>query len=248
MPARIPQLLAAILLAAAVHHAAAAEPRTGTLSGVIKYDGKPPKRRLLSKKGNPKVPAFCRRFDIPDESLLVDAKSRGVANVVIYLRRKPKGYKSAAPKKPLEFTIDKCRYVRRVQIARVGQTVQIENDDPVAHCFHAYTFAGNGSCFLVGGAAAQDMKYDAAERNPVRIGDNIYSVMTAWQVVLDHPFAAVTDKNGRFTIEGLPPGKYRFAIWHEKAGFLDRRYDVTIRPGETTKFSLAYEPNRFDGK
>ena len=36
--------------------------------------------------------------------------------------------------------------------------------------------------------------------------------------VLDHPFFAVTDDDGTFTIPNLPPGKYTLEAWHEELG------------------------------
>jgi hypothetical protein len=36
--------------------------------------------------------------------------------------------------------------------------------------------------------------------------------------ILPHPFHAITGEDGAFTIEGVPPGKYELAFWHEKLG------------------------------
>jgi hypothetical protein len=40
--------------------------------------------------------------------------------------------------------------------------------------------------------------------------------MRAYVGVLQHPFFAVTDQNGRFEIKGVPPGTYTLVAWHEK--------------------------------
>jgi hypothetical protein len=43
-----------------------------------------------------------------------------------------------------------------------------------------------------------------------------------------HPYFAVTDEDGRFTIPHAPAGKYRLIAWQESKGyvFFDRRMNV----------------------
>jgi hypothetical protein len=44
--------------------------------------------------------------------------------------------------------------------------------------------------------------------------------MKAWVGIFDHPYFAVTDKNGKFEIKDAPAGKYRLFVWHEEVGYL----------------------------
>ena len=44
--------------------------------------------------------------------------------------------------------------------------------------------------------------------------------MTAYVLILDHPYAVVSDKDGKFKIEKLPVGELEFRYWHERAGYL----------------------------
>jgi hypothetical protein len=37
--------------------------------------------------------------------------------------------------------------------------------------------------------------------------------MAAYLMVLDTPFFAVSDRDGRFTITGVPPGVHRYHAW-----------------------------------
>ena len=55
--------------------------------------------------------------------------------------------------------------------------------------------------------------------------------MTAFVFVMDHPYFAVTDHNGRFRIEGLPPGDYVLAARHEVFG--DQEQEFTIGKGSS---------------
>ena len=40
--------------------------------------------------------------------------------------------------------------------------------------------------------------------------------MKSWVLVQDHPFFAVTDKNGNYKIDNIPPGTYEVIAWQEK--------------------------------
>ena len=47
---------------------------------------------------------------------------------------------------------------------------------------------------------------------------DVHGWMNAYVGVLEHPYFAVTDKDGKFTLKGLPPGTYTIEAWHEKLG------------------------------
>lgn len=59
-------------------------------------------------------------------------------------------------------------------------------------------------------------------------------------MVVDHPWAAVSNAAGVATVKRLPPGTYRFKVWHEKWGYLERALEVEIKAGERTEMKLIY--------
>jgi plastocyanin len=73
-----------------------------------------------------------------------------------------------------------------------------------------------------------------------------HGVMTAstvkanqMNVVLPHPWAAVSDEQGRFTISDVPPGKYTLWLRHPDTGMQERRA-VEVRAGQTTKVEVEW--------
>jgi hypothetical protein len=67
--------------------------------------------------------------------------------------------------------------------------------------------------------------FTQAERE-VEVQCDIHPWMHAYIFVMDHPFFSVSDGDGAYAIEGLPPGDYALECWHEKLG--KQRRDVKL--------------------
>jgi hypothetical protein len=50
--------------------------------------------------------------------------------------------------------------------------------------------------------------------------------MRGWVVVAEHPFYAVTNEEGEFIFENIPPGKYKLQLWQEVLGRVNQ--DITV--------------------
>ena len=216
----------------------------GTLKGVITLKGNAPGAKLLVRKGDPnaKDPAVCAAQNVPDESLVVGSDS-GLGNVFIYLAKAPAGADvGEAPSEPIKFDQKFCQFIPHAMVVRAGQTVNVLNSDGVAHNTHTYPLNSEAFNKIVA-PNEQDgipMTYESPERIPVAVKCDIHPWMIAYQLPLDHPFAAVTDEEGNFEIANLPAGDHEFVIWHEKAGYLERKYKATVKAGETTEVNLSF--------
>ena len=67
-------------------------------------------------------------------------------------------------------------------------------------------------------------------------------------MVVDHPYAAVTDKEGKFTIPNLPVGEHEFRVWHERSGYLDRKYAVKVTKGDVALKPLEVSVDKLKAK
>ena len=117
---------------------------------------------------------------------------------------------------------------------RVGQRILITNSDPINHCPIIAPRRNPGYNAIIP-AGERGEYYERPEPGPVPVTCAANAWMKAWQLPLDHHFAAVSDEKGEFTIKGLPPGEHFFRIWQERGGMLDRKYKVEIKANETTK-------------
>jgi hypothetical protein len=67
---------------------------------------------------------------------------------------------------------------------------------------------------------------------------DVHRWMNEYIGVVDHPYFAVSDRSGAFTIQGVPPGEHTLVAWHEKYGPL--RQQVGVEAGATAAVELTY--------
>jgi len=113
------------------------------------------------------------------------------------------------------------------------EVLEIRNSDRVIHTAHAYDEAKR-TLFNVALPVSRPLVRRALNRPGIYriVCDVGHSWMSAYVVVVDHPYAAVTDASGAFRISGVPPGAYRIRFWHERLGI--REEPLLIRPGGET--------------
>lgn len=214
--------VAGLLLAAS-----SAQAQWGTLKGKVVLDGEVPDQKLLVRKGdaNVKDAAICSAQDVPDDSLLIDKETKGVANVLVWMVKKPSKIhpdlaKPADPK--VLFDQVGCRFTPHILVVQAGQTVQVVSGDATGHNTRGNPQKNTAFNFVV---AANDrvgnpVATKVAERLPVPVTCDIHNWMKAHWLIIDHPYAAVTDEKGEFEIAFIPAGEHEFRIWHENPGYL----------------------------
>ena len=78
----------------------------------------------------------------------------------------------------------------------------------------------------------------------VRLLPKIHPTMASWAGLVENPFFAVTDDEGKFSIKGLPPGKHTLAVWQEGWTTKDekgREREVEVKAGETKKVDFSLD-------
>ena len=165
---------------------------------------------------------------ILDESVIVNAKTRGIKNVVVYLRPDDATGKADfsaaqihpddAKRKPADVVLDQpcCMFVNRVSCARVGDTIVVKNSAPVAHNF--FWDSTNNGAFNANVPSQGQWTMPKAlvkEGPPIQYKCTIHPWMTGYVRIFDHPYYAITDEDGKFEIKNAPAGKFRIVYWHE---------------------------------
>ena len=215
----------------------------GTLTGRFVYEGKAPTPATIDTSKDP----LCKT-KLTDEDLLVDDKG-GLENAVIALKTKGVAvapeYASSA-KENVELDNKNCHFEPHVLVVRTSQTLLLKNADPTGHNTNVQSISNDAiNPILAAGSEPLKHKFAKAELRPVKVGCNIHPWMGAWLIVRTDPYAAVSGKDGTFTIKDLPAGKeLEFGLWHEKAGYLKNakftggtsdskgNFKIKIKPGE----------------
>ena len=71
----------------------------------------------------------------------------------------------------------------------------------------------------------RSVKFDKTGCSPVMLC-NVHPEMEGFVVVLQNPYAGVTDKSGLYSIPNVPEGKYKLKVWNRK--FLEVAFDVVV--------------------
>jgi hypothetical protein len=214
----------------------------GSVKGQFIFDGEAPKLPPLVTKGQAvKDPEVCSVEEVPNQSLLVDPKTKAVQNVFIYLYKAPKDMPeefATPPKKEHVFDQKGCMFVNHVMLIQAGQSVKVISDDACNHNVHSYPIRNDAFNFSTGiknrkGIVVAD-ELVRSEKYPFKVTCDFHSWMSSYWLVLDHPYMAVSDAQGNFEIKNLPPGEHSFYIWQESLYAIDKDFKITVKAGETT--------------
>lgn len=176
---------------------------------------------------------------IPSEKLIFSKINNGIKNATVSIKDITKGKKKVIP--TIHPIIDQQNniFIPHVVPILTGTTIDILHGDEGMHNIH--TRSMKNQPFNIGTTYKQRIskKFDYPEI--IRLSCDLHKYAYAWIVVFDNPYFDVTDRNGYFEICDIPPGTYKFQVWHEELGNLEK--EVTVHPKETTSIEFVYSQN-----
>ena len=199
----------------------------GDVSGTITFEGSAPKMKPLRMDADPVCVA--NNEVKPRKEWLILGKDNGVKNMLVYVKESKSGSLSKnydAPKDAAVIDQKGCVYVPHVLGIMTGQQLDILNSDGTLHNIHALPKVNKEfNKAMPRSKKLMSVKFDKSE-DPFKIKCDVHPWMGAYLGVFDHPYFAVTDDSGSYTISGLPAGKYVIEAWHEKLG--TQTADITV--------------------
>lgn len=201
----------------------------GTISGQVLFDGRPPKPRVVTVAQDREV---CGA-KVGKEDLIVN--NGGIQNAVVSI--------TSVGQTTEEFTLDKavfdqrgCRFVPHVLVMAPGN-VTFLNSDGILHNVHVHGKKNPPRNEAMPRIRRRlIMELNEPEIIPIRC--DAHPWMSAYAVVAEHPYYAVTDESGSFTLDKVPPGDHIIDVWHEVLGRTTQ--EVTVDPGETAKVVFTF--------
>ena len=232
----------------------------GTLKGRFVYNGTAPARANIPMGGKDPL---CK-VPITDESLVVDASTKGLANVLLFAveasRVNPE--LAAAPAKEAIFDQKECRFIDHVFAMQTKDKLAVLNGDTTAHNTNGSPGRGNPSFNVL--LEAVKGRYDYQFKNPLTAPFDatcsIHPWMKSYIIARPDPYFAVTKADGTFEIAKLPAGEdVEIQVWHERAGgdghglqFKTDKFSTNNRgrfvvnipkDGETITLDVAVDPS-----
>ncbi len=213
-----------------------------SVSGQVTFSGDVP-RIILPVTKDTKVCHVTGKEGKPSPRLVV-GKEGGVKNTVVFLTKVPKG--KPFPKSDPVLDQKSCAFEPHVLLVPQRSKLKIRNSDPVLHNVHAYL--RRADVFNL----ALPTKGQVIEKRLRRAGvvrlkcDAGHTWMSGYVFVMEHPYYAVADEKGQFSLENVPAGKYTLRVWHEgwkrdpRAGYKNIQLDIPLKLEGGEKVDLQF--------
>jgi plastocyanin len=207
--------------------------------GVITLKGTPPAEIPITPiMDNPDCAAMYNG-KMPTTHFYVVGPNGEFADVVVSLKGVT-GKSTGASAPPAMLDQKGCLYSPQILAIQTGQKLVVKNSDMCVHNVHCTpTVPGNVEHNDVQMSGGADLTYTFP--NPemfLRFKCDVHPWMFAWVSVFDSPYFAVSDKDGKFVIKNVPPGKYTVEANHRKSG--PQTQDVEVADKDVTvNFTFA---------
>jgi len=205
----------------------------------VRLDGPAPDNDAVRMNADPMCAKATGGRRVFDEAI-VAARDGSLGNVFVELVGTFPD--SPVPSDPVSIDQNGCVYGPRVVGLRVRQTLQVRNSDDGLHNVHG--IAGDRDAFNVSQPMSGMVNtFRPQEPGMLRLKCDVHTWMVAFVGVVNHPFFAVTGKDGAFVLQDVPEGSYDLRAWHERLGAVTARVHVeSARPADVEIVYPATRP------
>ncbi|HMG99793.1 MAG TPA: carboxypeptidase regulatory-like domain-containing protein [Terriglobales bacterium] len=236
-PVAVLLLVSLAVLYSARNLSAASE---GKITGTIKLDGTPPHQRPIDMSKEPYCQKLHAAQPVTTEGVVVGSNG-GLQNVVVYLSEGLSGaVASQVPEEKPKFDQKGCQYIPHVLAVDVNQHFLVTNSDPNSHNIHPLPKPGGPNNQWNKSQPPGSPPFDVtwqAEEVAIPVKCNIHPWMHGYMAVVKGPYG-VSDGNGSYTVENVPPGNYTLTAWQETYGTQAQKIAVGAGKPATADFTF----------
>jgi plastocyanin len=205
----------------------------GSITGTVKFDGTAPAPKKLDITKDKEV---CGKEEHFDEALVVGADN-GIKNAVVAITNITKG-KAIDTATGTVLDQKGCQYRPRVTLTPVNATVKVLNPDGILHNIHTFS-KKNPPINRAQPKFKKEIEEKFAQPETFAVRCDAHAWMSGWIVVQEHPYYAVTDESGTFSLTDVPAGDYEVKVWHETLGEQTQKVSVPVKGEAKAEFKLA---------
>lgn len=200
----------------------------GAIAGKVVFVGTAPPPRKIEVTADQYV---CGAQKTAEDLVLSPRKE--IRNAVVWIDNPPPNAAWPTPAPKVEMDQKGCVYAPHVIVVPVGGTVDFLNGDRLLHNIHAIPKLN--ASFNRTQPKNRTISVTFEKPEIVQILCDLHPWMEAWVVVAEHPFYALTNAEGKFAFENLPPGQYRLQAWQERLGTVSAQVTVGAQqPAQAT--------------
>lgn len=209
----------------------------GRITGTVDFDGVFPADSVIQLTADQ---AACGQSVVDHR---IDRSGTHVADVAVWLSDIRQG-KSRQVDRRYELANEACVFTPRVQTVITGGTVNVISNDVTMHR-NRFIDVATGDFLAVApfNDEGEVIPFDRILTKPaeIEVVCELHPWAKAYLLVFDHPYYAVTDNNGNFTLDGVPPGTYHLRAWHPVLGLVDQTVTVAAGGQATVALKLPGE-------
>ncbi|MEO6034188.1 MAG: carboxypeptidase regulatory-like domain-containing protein [Verrucomicrobiota bacterium] len=206
------------------------------ISGKIILKGTPPPEKNISLTSDC-GPLHPRNLQT---RFYVIGENGALADVFVYIKDGLSGKTFDPPVEPVLLDQAGCEYTPYVVGLQTKQKLLVRNSDPMMHNVHVIPKAdGNKEANKAQMPKSKELVFGFD--NPeifVTFKCDVHPWMFTYVGVVDHPFFAVSGKDGKFILKNVPDGKYLIEAVHRKAGRQTKEITVGAGKSEPVEFVL----------
>ena len=212
----------------------------GSISGTVSFDGKGPKKKKLKMDADPvcgkshQTPVYRQDFVMDDNNNL--------ANVIVYLKNVD--YKGSVTKTQAILDQKGCIYTPHVMGVMKGQEILIKNSDATLHNIHGLPKVNTEFNFAMPKVLKEKKMTLVKSEEAFKVKCDVHPWMSAYVQVFDHPYFAVTSKDGSYKIDNIPAGTYEVVAWQEKFKDKTVSHQVTVSEGNSKQDFTFVKPSK----
>lgn len=166
---------------------------------------------------------------------MADAAPEAYRQAVVYLDPPPEKLERPSDARA-RMDQKRERFIPHLLAVEVGTVVDFPNDDRIYHNVFSLSKTKRFDLGRYAAGRSKSIRFDTP--GIVRVFCEIHSHMNAFILVFDHRFFALTDAEGRFRIDRVPPGTYRATAWYEGVSRQTRTVTVPASGGADLDFEL----------